>query len=109
MPTLSADDRADGAKVLDGLDRRKVTVCTALWWYEEEAEEWRLVLVMPLVDQRGQMAGFKAVQDVLIEDGIALPLDRTSVRKTDDYWMRQGMIDMVPIIYGSAVWLRQSS
>ena len=42
-----------GEKLLSALDRSQVKVRSALWFYDENADEWRLILAMPVVEDQG--------------------------------------------------------
>lgn len=60
-------DIADGKLLIEALDRSKFTLSGALWFYFPKAEEWRLLLVSPLVDRMGPRKSYSIIQSV-IED-----------------------------------------
>jgi hypothetical protein len=65
--TLVEKDIADGKLLIEALDRSKFTLSGALWFYFPKAEEWRLLLVSPLVDRMGPRKSYSIIQSV-IED-----------------------------------------
>jgi len=64
---LVEKDIADGKLLIEALDRSKFTLSGALWFYFPKAEEWRLLLVSPLVDRMGPRKSYSIIQSV-IED-----------------------------------------
>ncbi len=46
-----------GAKVVDALERMGIRLAYALWAYADEYEEWRLMLISPDLDKRGDAYG----------------------------------------------------
>jgi hypothetical protein len=57
----------EGKKLVDALDRSKFTLSGALWFYYSKVDEWRLLLVSPLVDVIGPRKAYTIIQNV-IED-----------------------------------------
>lgn len=66
-PALVSTLIKQGEAVLRALDEARITVSTALWRYDVEAAEWRLVLVTPLVELEGELAAYERVQRVLLK------------------------------------------
>jgi hypothetical protein len=60
-------DIKDGESLIRALDRSQFTLSGALWFYFPKAEEWRLMLVSPLVDKIGPQKSYRIIQSV-IED-----------------------------------------
>lgn len=63
--TLVEKDIADGKSLIEALDRSKFTLSGALWFYLSKAEEWRLLLVSPIVDIVGPRESYKIIQSVI--------------------------------------------
>ncbi len=63
---------AAGESLLKELDKRKVAVTAAFWFYEPEYERWRLVIAMPLCDKEGPIVAYDLLQKALDK----LPKDR---------------------------------
>jgi len=53
-----------GQEVIDAI-RSKMRLRGALWYYFPEAEEWRLVLITPLVDQLGSREVYSRILKVI--------------------------------------------
>jgi hypothetical protein len=74
-------DIEDGRILIEALDRSKFIVDGALWFYYANSDEWRLLLVSPLVDKIGPKNSYAVIQSV-IEDltpRIGISLERISV------------------------------
>jgi len=65
--TLVEKEIADGKLLIEALDRANFTLSGALWFYFPKAEEWRLLLISPLVDSIGPRESYNRIQSV-IED-----------------------------------------
>lgn len=76
---LVASDIDSGKQVLTALDADDVDVRLALWWYDTDSGEWRLLLGLPVVDRSGAEVGYKLVQRTLTKHHIELPLRRIEV------------------------------
>jgi hypothetical protein len=55
----------EGKKLVNALDRSKFTVSGALWFYYSKLNEWRLLLVSPLVDVIGPSKAYTIIQNVI--------------------------------------------
>jgi len=78
---LVSPDIQKGEAVVRALDEAGLEVRAASWLRLAEAPHWRLVLAMPLVDQEGPRAGYKAIHKALAKQPatLALPLGQISV------------------------------
>lgn len=74
-------DLRDGKRLLEKLDRSRIPVTGALWFYVTSSDEWRLLLVSPVVDQKGPKKVYLKLQSVLatLEPPIKISLKRISV------------------------------
>ncbi len=54
---------AKGERFLKALDAAGLPVDAALWFYFEEAEEWRLIVATPIVDEKGMFADYRAFDE----------------------------------------------
>jgi hypothetical protein len=62
---LVSDLIIDGQRLVTALARNRFPIVSALWSYNDESLEWRLVIVSPTVDHAGPMAAYGRVQRVL--------------------------------------------
>ncbi|MGH7411702.1 MAG: hypothetical protein ACREJ6_11680 [Candidatus Methylomirabilis sp.] len=53
-----------GKALVAALDRAGIEVKSALWLYDPEIPEWRLILSMPMVAERGTGATYDAIAEV---------------------------------------------
>lgn len=51
---LVAKDVESGRQVVDGLEKMGIPITAAFWFYFEEEQRWRLVIVSPDVGSRGR-------------------------------------------------------
>lgn len=56
----------------------------ALWLYQPDADEWRLIIVSPLVDEKGPRAAYKRLQDVMSKSRTAPPVRLADVSLLKD-------------------------
>ena len=59
----------EGSRLVKALDEAGIEVRSAMWLYDPDADRWRLVLAMPLVDERGPAAAFAYMQSALNQIG----------------------------------------
>jgi hypothetical protein len=52
----------DGKRLIEALDAAKFDVRAALWFYFSDANEWRLIIASPFVDNSGPMKAFEVIQ-----------------------------------------------
>lgn len=62
---LVAEDIALGDNVVQALDADGVDLRAAFWFYDADADEYRLKLELPLVDKQGPKAGYESVHKTL--------------------------------------------
>ena len=68
-----------GERLLEQLDLAKVPVTAAFWLYAEDAAEWRLVIVSPMVETQGPKQFYALLGIMLMkvsETSIPLSLER---------------------------------
>lgn len=57
-----------GKKLTEALDEAKVQLVASLWFFDPDTNEWRLIIASPLVDKKGPLEAYRAIQKVL--DGL---------------------------------------
>lgn len=72
---LVESDYKDGAKLIQELDKRNFNVHSALWFYNSEAEQWRLIIASTLVEKLGHKEVYTKVKSVI--DTMEKPFDIT--------------------------------
>jgi hypothetical protein len=55
----------DGEELIKALDRSKLEVKAALWFYNVETDIWRLIIASPYVDKQGPKEAYRLVQTEL--------------------------------------------
>jgi hypothetical protein len=73
-----------GRMLVQALDEAGFPIVAALWNFFPEAGVWRLVLASPKVSELGPLAAYAAIQEVLRQSAIGIPLHRTSAVGPDD-------------------------
>lgn len=63
--TLVESAIGDGKRIIGALDAIGVQVDAALWFYYAESEKWRLVLAMPIREERGSTAAYSAILEAV--------------------------------------------
>ncbi len=58
----------DGRRLLTALDDAGMEIQAALWFYDTESEEWRLLIAWPELQRQGPLKAYERIQAVL--DGI---------------------------------------
>jgi hypothetical protein len=56
---------SEGNQLLESLKRSRFPVKAAVWHYDRDAEEWRLIVVSPSVDRTGPLAAYTRIQAAL--------------------------------------------
>jgi hypothetical protein len=86
MDTEALVDRdiEEGRRLIQALDQAGIPVVAALWNFLPEESAWRLLIASPKVSEAGPRAAYVAIQDVLLESRIGLPLRRISAVGPDD-------------------------
>lgn len=75
-----------GRRVIAALSRAGIPVAVGLWAFTSEAEEWRLTIATPLVDELGPLAAYGKVRKALQKSGVEdeFPLTRIFLRSPKD-------------------------
>jgi hypothetical protein len=93
-PFLVDADIKQGREIVALLKDKGFPIHSARWQFYDESDEWRLVIVTPLVSQQGGLAAYGRLQAILTEGnghrGISL-FDFTLVAPNDPLVQRQGM------------------
>ncbi len=75
----------DGRRLISALDRDGFLIDTAMWFYSEELDEWRLIVATPLVDQLGLRETLRRVQSIMGNlTSISLSLSDISLLSPDN-------------------------
>ncbi len=64
-------DLVAGKLLLQRLEESNFPIVAALWDYDPDAAEWRLLIATPTVDQAGRRQAYVAVQDALRQLGLS--------------------------------------
>jgi hypothetical protein len=93
MATAALVDKSSidlGRKVIAALSRAGIPVAVGLWAFTSEAEEWRLTIATPLVDELGPLAAYGKVRKALQRAGVEeeFPLRRVFLRSPKDRVLR---------------------
>jgi hypothetical protein len=73
---LVEQDVQNGRKLVEALQQ---PISGAFWLNAEEANEWRLVIVSPLVSAGHARRAYRMVEQTLQETGIPIPIENISV------------------------------
>lgn len=82
-PALVAADLEKGRATVEAITKARIPVERTIWAHFSQADEWRFMIVTPLVDREGPRAAYVSVQRA-IRGTDALPLDRLVVVGTDE-------------------------
>jgi hypothetical protein len=75
---LVEQDVENGRKLIEALEKR-LPISAAFWLNAEEANEWRLVIVSPLVGEGDARLAYQMVEQALAETKVPIPLENISV------------------------------
>jgi hypothetical protein len=75
---LVEQDVQNGRKLVEALQKR-LPISAAFWLNAEEANEWRLVIVSPLVSAGDARVAYHLVEQALAETSVPIPLENISV------------------------------
>lgn len=78
LKILVEQDIQNGAKLIAALQNR-LPMLAAFWLNMEEANEWRLVIVSPLVAEGSARLAYHIVAQALAETQVPIPLENISV------------------------------
>lgn len=84
--TLTEKQIDAGEELLKRLDKAKVHVDAALWFYFLESQDWKLLLSLPHLIKQGPQAAYREVQKPLSKPSelLAISLDDVSIAKLND-------------------------
>lgn len=54
-----------GERLIEILDGEQISVTSAFWYYDTDAEQWRLILAIPSVEEQGAAEAQKVIGAVL--------------------------------------------
>lgn len=81
---LVSDDIERGRSVLRALSTSGVRPRAAFWYSTSESPDWKFVIAMPSVGQKGPRRFYERVQRILKEKHVDLPVWRITLTSTDD-------------------------
>ncbi len=73
-----------GAELTTSLDRAQWPVAASFWLFDQENNQWRLVLASPRVLDEGPLASYRHIHGVLRATSSPLPLESIAVVSPDD-------------------------
>jgi hypothetical protein len=76
--TLVEQDVRNGGNLIEAL-RNRLPMLAAFWVNTEEAGEWRLTFISPLISEGEAHLAFRTIRQVLSETGISIPMDNIAV------------------------------
>ena len=82
-PALVDTDLEKGRATVEAITAARIPLHLTIWAHFSEAEQWRLLIVTPLVDRKGPRAGYAAVGRA-IRGKDALPLHRLVIVGRDE-------------------------
>ena len=78
IKTLVDQDIQNGGKLVDAL-RKQLPISAAFWLNTEEWNEWRLVIVSPMVSEGNARQAYHKIEKALEQTGVPIPLENISV------------------------------
>jgi hypothetical protein len=72
-------DVQNGSKLIEALQQKRFPISAAFWLNAEDANEWRLVIVSPLVSSGDARLAYRTVAQALAETRVPIPLENISV------------------------------
>ena len=88
LKTLVEQDVQNGGRLVAALSNR-LHMLAAFWLNMEEANEWRLVIVSPVVAEGGARSAYRLVGQLLAETEVPIPLDNISILSPVDLRYKQ--------------------
>jgi len=76
---LVEQDVQNGSKLIEALQQKRFPISAAFWLNAEDANEWRLVIVSPLVSSGDARLAYRTVAQALAETRVPIPLENISV------------------------------
>ncbi len=76
----------EAINLINTLDNNNIKVDSALWYYFEEAEEWRFIIATPIVDEKGLFEAYKIIGDIIKKNNIFYytPLNKLTLMSPSD-------------------------
>lgn len=63
--TLVEKDINEGKELIEALDEAGISVQAALWIYLSESDEWRFMIAIPMIDEKGPKKTYTHIQSIL--------------------------------------------
>lgn len=72
--------------LIQELDNNDIKVDSALWYYFDEAEEWRFIIATPIVDEKGPLEAYKIIGNIVKKNNIFYytPLNKLTLMSPND-------------------------
>ena len=100
---LVESDIEIGDRLLRSLDRKDISITAAFWLYSEDANEWRLMLVSPLVSTIGPRELYHAISTVLKESDLDVPVGKIFLLSPNDLRYKQVRLASIGVPSGFKV------
>lgn len=68
--SLTTESKDQGAAILRALDRVGLSITACLWFWDEKAKNWILIMATPLIDQQGPKLAYTRLLNSLPKDTI---------------------------------------
>jgi len=88
---LLESDITAGARLIEELDKKGADVSAALWFFDPDLSEWKLLLVSPTFEKNGLTASYTMVSEVISSIGDvnkSISIDNIKIVKNNDPMMR---------------------
>lgn len=82
--TLVEKDIEAGKQLIESLDMKNFPVRAALWLYLSSADQWRLIIASPMVDEKGSRWAYDIIRDAVKERRLELSLDNIVAASIND-------------------------
>jgi hypothetical protein len=81
---VTPDDLADGARLIQELDKLGFPVTAAFWAYDPILETWRLIIAAPSKDIESLMSVYRLIQQIIEDAELTISLSMVSLIPDDD-------------------------
>ena len=81
---LVKEVKESGENLVHVLIENKFPVSEAFWEFDKEIEEWYLIIVTKLVEEKGALKTYSKIGSILRENKIDIRLDKIKVIKSKD-------------------------
>ena len=88
---LLESDITAGARLIEELDKKGADVSAALWFFDPDLSEWKLLLVSPTFEKNGLTASYTMVSEVISSIGDvnkSISIDNMKIVQNNDPMMR---------------------